>query len=123
MAIHFGSAGWWQPPIAHHLQTAQLHAKPSAPVCSQSASPSFSYLFYLLSLQLPQAHLLEAALALAWDPVPNVRLHLAGALPGLKGTVGLPDDVHLLELLNRWGVCSWRTFDADGCRNGDLHNT
>lgn len=34
--------------------------------------------------------------------MPNVRLHLAGALPGLKGTVGLPDDVHLLELLNRW---------------------
>ena len=78
----------------------------------------------------PQAHLLEAALALAWDPVPNVRLHLAGALPALKGAVGLPDDVHLLELLNRWGggmewvlqvagLCRlWRAGPCRVCRAG-----
>ncbi|PRW56821.1 ARM repeat-containing [Chlorella sorokiniana] len=63
-----------------------------------------------------KAHLLEAALALAWDPVPNVRLHLAGALPGLKGSVGLPDDVHLLELLNSAMSHLITDSDTDVCQ-------
>ncbi|EFN58149.1 hypothetical protein CHLNCDRAFT_141930 [Chlorella variabilis] len=47
-----------------------------------------------------KAHLLEAALTLAYDPVANVRLHLAAAMPPLKQALALPDDVHLLERLN-----------------------
>ena len=45
-------------------------------------------------------HLLEPALALAYDPLANVRLHLAAAMPALKQAVALPDDVGLLERLN-----------------------
>jgi hypothetical protein len=47
-----------------------------------------------------QAHLLEAALTLAYDPVAAVRMRLAAAMPALRAALALPDDVHLLERLN-----------------------
>lgn len=58
-----------------------------------------------------QAHLLEPVLSLAYDPVANVRLHLAAAMPALKQAVALPDDVHLLERLN--GAMSHLITDGD----------
>jgi hypothetical protein len=61
---------------------------------------------------LLQTHLLEAALSLAYDPVANVRLHLAAAMPMLKAALTLPDDVHLLERLN--SGMSYLITDGDG---------
>ena len=63
-----------------------------------------------------QTYLLGPALTLAYDPVPNVRLHLAAALPALKRAVALPGDVSLLERLNSGMSHLITDADVDVCQ-------
>ncbi|KAL4444289.1 hypothetical protein ABPG75_012026 [Micractinium tetrahymenae] len=70
----------------------------------------------LFSSRFLKAYLLEPVLSLAYDPVANVRLHLAAATPALKQAVTLPDDVHLLERLNSAMSHLITDGDSDVCQ-------
>lgn len=96
----------WCIGVDHFAEPTASRAPSCLPIPAVPDHPFFlcqltpSTLLQLVLPPLEQAYLMEPALALAYDRVANVRLHVAAALPALKVAVALPDDVQLLEVLN-----------------------